>query len=86
MSFWIQLIYFLKTYQFLKHFKPKDCLSKNVIFTDSDTLTNTIISAYKVLSKEICPQSKNPEHFLNEFDLSGFVSDSNDYNIKKYHF
>ena len=45
---------------------PKDRLSKKIIFTDFEVLTEAHIIGYKVLSKESHPQLKNLENFFSQ--------------------
>ena len=45
---------------------PKDRLSKNWIFTHFEPLTEAAVIAYKVLSKEVCPQVKILTKFFSQ--------------------
>ena len=44
---------------------PKDRLSKEILFSDFEVLTEAHIIHGKVLSKENHPQVKNQEHFFS---------------------
>ena len=66
----------------LNSLTPKDRLSKKIIFTDFEVLTEAHIIGCKVLNKESRPQVKKLEIFFRKLDLSEFSSDSNDYCLK----
>ena len=67
-------------------FSRKDRDSKNWIFDGFWLSPEAFIITYKVLSKEMYPQVKNPEIFFRKLDLSEFLSDFDDYYMKKYLF
>ena len=52
--------------------RPKDRLSKKIIFTNFGDLTEAVIIASKVLSKQSVPQVKNSQNFFRKLDLSEF--------------
>ena len=49
-------------------------------------LQKALYKAFKVLSKDLRPQVKKSEIFCHELDLSEFLSDFNDYYMKKHLF
>ena len=65
---------------------PKDRLSKKIIFTKFEVVTEAAIIASKVLSKESHLQVKKLENYFRKLDLSEFSSDFNDYYMKKHLF
>ena len=66
--------------------RPKDRLSKKIIFTHFGAVTEAHIIPCKVLSKDSHPQMKILENFFRKLDLSEFLSDFNDYYMKKHLF
>ena len=52
----------------------KDRLSKKIILTNFEPLTEAAVIAYKVLSKEVCPQVKKMTnvYFTNSISASSY--------------
>ena len=58
--------------------RPKDRLSKKIIFAKFEVLTEAFIIESKVLSQQSVPQVKNSQNFFRKLDLNEFRSDFND--------